>query len=361
MTARTDSLNRQDDPERDLLRGLRVLLVEDDPVSRCAAAGILSRHVGALWEACDGEEGLQQFRQHQPDLVISDIVMPRRDGLSLARQIKHESPGTPVIIITSHNDSGALMDAIEIGVDRYVLKPLQSRALLDAVVACGRAAVLEAEHRLATTVFHASSEAIMITDAENRIVDVNPAFTRITGYTRNDVVGRNPRLLQSGIQSEHFYREMWAAINQYGHWRGEIWNRRRNGELYPEWMLIDRVLSPEGAVLNYVAMWSDISERKEAEARIHYLAHYDALTDLPNRVLFNDRFTQALLHARRNNETVALMFVDLDRFKVVNDTLGHRVGDELLKRVAERLRNCVREEDTVSRQGGDEFVVLLSN
>ena len=361
MTPRMDNAARQDDPERELLRGLRVLLVEDDPVARCAAAGILSRHVGTLWEAADGDEGLQLFRRHQPDLVISDIVMPHRDGLSLAREIKAQSPATPIVIITSHSDSGALLDAIEIGIDRYVLKPLKASALLEAMATCARAARLESEHRLATTVFHASSEAIMITDAENRIVDVNPAFTRITGFSRGEVLGRNPRILQSGIQSEHFYREMWAAINQYGHWRGEIWNRRRNGELYPEWLAVDRVLSPEGAVLNYVAMWSDISERKEAEARIHYLAHYDALTDLPNRVLFNDRFTQALIHARRYDQSVALMFVDLDRFKVVNDTLGHRVGDELLKQVAERLRRCVREEDTVSRQGGDEFVVLLAN
>ncbi|HET7776373.1 MAG TPA: EAL domain-containing protein [Azospira sp.] len=361
MTPRMENTARQESPEREVLRHVRVLLVEDDPVARLAAAGILSRYVGALWEAGDGDEGLQLFRQHQPDLVISDLVMPQRDGLSLARQIKQESPTTPIIITTSHSDSGALLDAIEIGVDRYVLKPLHAQALLDAAANCARTALLEAEHRLTTTVFRASSEAIMITDAENRIVDVNPAFTRITGYGRAEVVGRNPRLLQSGIQSEHFYREMWSAINQHGHWRGEIWNRRRNGELYPEWLAVDRVLSPDGAVLNYVAMWSDISERKEAEARIHYLAHYDALTDLPNRVLFNDRFTQALLHARRYSETVGLMFVDLDRFKVVNDTLGHRVGDELLKQVAERLRQCVREEDTVSRQGGDEFVVLVAN
>ena len=305
MTPRMDNAARQDDPERELLRGLRVLLVEDDPVARCAAAGILSRHVGTVWEAADGDEGLQLFRRHQPDLVISDIVMPHRDGLSLAREVKAQSPTTPIVIITSHSDSGALLDAIEIGIDRYVLKPLKASALLETMATCARAARLESEHRLATTVFHASSEAIMITDAENRIVDVNPAFTRITGFSRGEVLGRNPRILQSGIQSEHFYREMWAAINQYGHWRGEIWNRRRNGELYPEWLAVDRVLSPEGAVLNYVAMWSDISERKEAEARIHYLAHYDALTDLPNRVLFNDRFTQALIHARRYDQSVA--------------------------------------------------------
>lgn len=360
MNFRLETAHPQDAPEREILRGLRVLLVEDDAVARCAAAGILSRHVGTVWEAADGEEGLRLFRQHEPDLVVSDLVMPQRDGLSLARQIKAESPVTPIIITTSHSDSSVLLDAIDIGVERYVLKPLRAQALLDAVTACARTARLEAEHRLTATVFRASSEAIMITDTENRIVDVNPAFTRITGYPRSEVLGRNPRLLQSGIQSDNFYREMWAAINQNGHWRGEIWNRRRNGELYPEWLTLDRVLSPEGAVLNYVAMWSDISERKEAEARIHYLAHYDALTDLPNRVLFNDRFNQALLHARRYNQAVALMFVDLDRFKVVNDTLGHRVGDELLKQVAERLRQCVREEDTVSRQGGDEFVVLLT-
>lgn len=356
-----DAAVRLEDAEYPLLAGLRVLLVEDEPVARLVASSILSRHVATLWEAEDGYAGLDLFRRHRPDVVITDIVMPHCDGLSLARQIKAESPHTPVIITTGMSDSAAMLEAITIGIDRYVLKPVQARALCEALEASARTARLEAEHQLATTVFRASSEAVMICDAENRIVDVNPAFTRITGYTRAEVVGRNPRLLQSGIQGEHFYRELWSAINLHGHWRGEIWNRRKNGELYPEWMVIDRVLDPDGRVLNYVAMWSDISERKEAEARIHYLAHYDALTDLPNRVLFHDRFTQALLHARRSGETVALMFVDLDRFKLVNDTLGHRVGDELLKQVADRLRRCMREEDTVSRQGGDEFVVLLSN
>ena len=360
MTHRTKPICAPEDQEGQILCGLRILLVEDDPVARGVAAGILASRVGTLWQAADGDEGLELFRRHQPDLVVSDIVMPRRNGLSLARQIKSESPGTPVIITTGHDDRADLLEAIEVGVDRYVRKPLKASALIDAVTVCARSARLEAEHRLATTVFLASSEAIIITDAENRIVDVNPAFCRITGYARDEVLGHNPRLLQSGVQTAAFYEEMWAAINRNGHWRGEIWNRRANGEVYPEWLAIDRVLSPDGNVINYVGMWSDISERKEAEARIHYLAHYDALTGLPNRVLFADRLSQALIHARRNEDVVALLFVDLDRFKVVNDTLGHRVGDELLKEISERLQQCMREEDTVSRQGGDEFVILLA-
>ena len=265
-----------------------------------------------------------------------------------------------MIIATSFGDSERLLQAIEAGVDRYVLKPIQARAVLDVLQAVAVQARVRLEHRLAASVFRNASEAILITDGDNRIVDANPAFTRITGYSRDEVLGANPRLLHSGNQSADFYREMWAALNGDSHWRGEIWNRRKNGELYPEWLSIDRVCDDDGKVINYIAMWSDISERKEAEARINYLAHYDVLTDLPNRVLFADRFQQALVHARRTDQNVALLFLDLDRFKRVNDSLGHRAGDQLLQTIAARLKECVREDDTVSRRGGDEFVILLS-
>lgn len=343
-----------------LLGGLRVLLVEDEPVTRYAIAAIVAPRVAQLWQAGDGDEAWELFRQHRPDVVLTDLQMPGRDGLSLTREVKALDPHVPVIIATSFGDSERLLQAIEAGVDRYVLKPIQARAVLDVLQAVAVQARVRLEHRLAASVFRNASEAILITDGENRIVDANPAFTRITGYSRDEVLGANPRLLRSGNQSADFYREMWSALNADGHWRGEIWNRRKNGELYPEWLSIDRVSDDDGKVINYIAMWSDISERKEAEARINYLAHYDVLTDLPNRVLFADRFQQALVHARRTSQNVALLFLDLDRFKRVNDSLGHRAGDQLLQTIAARLKECVREDDTVSRRGGDEFVILLS-
>lgn len=207
--------------------------------------------------------------------------------------------------------------------------------------------------------FENSSEAIAITDAERNILAVNPAFERITGYGQEEVLGKNPKILSSGKQTPEFYQSMWQSLNDTGQWAGEIWNRRKNGDVFPEWLSIGVVKNARGEVINYISMFSDITRRKENEARIEFLAHYDALTKLPNRTLFADRLRQALLLDGRNGRKTALLFLDLDRFKAVNDTYGHQVGDLLLQSVAERLRSCVRSMDTICRQGGDEFLILL--
>lgn len=218
----------------------------------------------------------------------------------------------------------------------------------------------EAQLRLAAQVFEASGEAIMITDAVGSIISVNPAFTRITGYAPDEVIGRTPRVLNSGRQDETFYRQMWKAIGESGRWQGEIWNRRKNGEVFPEWVSISAVADDGdgGRPRNYIAIYTDISERKAAEERVRHLAQYDFLTDLPNRALFADRLKQAIGAAQRDGSRLALMFIDLDHFKTINDSLGHNVGDMLLREVAQRLASVIRVSDTVSRQGGDEFLVL---
>jgi diguanylate cyclase (GGDEF)-like protein/PAS domain S-box-containing protein len=219
----------------------------------------------------------------------------------------------------------------------------------------------EEQIRLAAKVYENSSEGVLVTDAENRIVSVNPAFSLITGYEAHEVIGRKPSLLSSGRHDAEFYAAMWRSLERDGRWRGEIWNRRKSGETFPEWLSIASVRDAEGRLTHHVALFSDITDRKQAEERIDFLAHHDPLTELPNRLLFKDRFERAMAHGLRADTRTALLFVDLDRFKAVNDSLGHLVGDTLLRDAAQRLQACVRETDTVCRQGGDEFLVALTD
>lgn len=218
----------------------------------------------------------------------------------------------------------------------------------------------EEAQRIAATAFE-SQEGMFVTDTSSVILRVNKTFTEITGYTAEDAVGQNPRLLKSGRHDEQFYRNMWSSIELHGSWQGEIWNRRKCGELFPEWLTITAVKDKAGLATHYVAAFTDMSARKVAEEQIKSLAFYDPLTGLPNRRLLMDRLEQALAAGARHQRKGALLFVDLDNFKVLNDTLGHYQGDLLLEQVAQRLSTCIREGDTVARLGGDEFVVMLED
>ncbi|WP_412478282.1 EAL domain-containing protein [Azonexus sp. IMCC34839] len=219
---------------------------------------------------------------------------------------------------------------------------------------------MESELRIAATAFE-SQAAIMVTDAEQRILRVNPAFSRLTGYSAEEAIGRLPSILKSGRQDSTFYAEMWTALQQTGHWQGEIWNRRKSGEVFPEWLTITAICDERGQLTNYVSTFSDISNLKMAESEIHNLAFYDPLTSLPNRRLLLNRLHKAQIAGGRTREYGALLVIDLDNFKTLNDTLGHDVGDRLLVEVANRLKSCVRDTDTAARQGGDEFAVMLDD
>lgn len=220
---------------------------------------------------------------------------------------------------------------------------------------------LEEKQRLATAVFNHSNQGIMVTDSDNKIVTVNPAFTELTGYSLKEVIGSNPNLLSSGQQSKEFYQNMWKTLQTLGHWEGDVWNRKKTGEVYAEWLSISTVRDSNDNVSSYVAMFSDITEKKKASDKILEYANYDPLTRLPNRRLFNDRLQQAIIKAKRSNQKLGLVFIDLDHFKEVNDELGHAAGDELLIQVAKKIMNKVRAADTVARLGGDEFVVILND
>ncbi len=218
----------------------------------------------------------------------------------------------------------------------------------------------EAELELSALVFNASTASIVVADANGLIVCVNPAFTQTTGYEPNEVIGRNPRLLSSGRQSKEFYQNMWQTLEKTGHWEGEWWNKRKDGELYAEQVSINTVRNKDGSVHRYVKISSDVTEKKRLDDLIWRQANYDSVTNLPNRRLFLDRLEQGIKKCRREKEALALFFIDLDRFKEVNDEFGHAVGDRLLVEVSRRISGCIRSSDTVARLGGDEFTVVLA-
>ena len=217
----------------------------------------------------------------------------------------------------------------------------------------------ESRLRVHSTVFESIMEGVAVTDADVNIISVNPAFTHITGFKPEEVLGRNPKIMKSGKHDKEFYRRMWESINLYGSWSGEIWNRRKSGKIQPEWLNITRVCDEAGATTNYVASFIDTSAIRASQEQLHFLAHHDNLTGLPNRLLLKDRLNQSFKRARRAGCSVAVLFLDLDDFKKINDTLGHQVGDEVLKQSAKRIKALLRKDDTVARLGGDEFVILL--
>ena len=214
--------------------------------------------------------------------------------------------------------------------------------------------------RLAAMVYDNASEGILVADADNHIIAVNPAFTRITGYEFDDVRGEDPKCLSSGRHDKEFFRDMWAQLNATGRWQGEIWDRRKNGEIHAKYLTINTIYANDGSVFRRVALFMDISEQKESEEYIWRQANFDSLTHLPNRRMFHDRLEQDIKKSQRAGLPLALLFIDLDLFKDVNDTLGHQIGDQLLVEAAKRIQACVREVDTVARLGGDEFMVILS-
>lgn len=219
----------------------------------------------------------------------------------------------------------------------------------------------EEKLKLSGRVFHQAHEGILITSPDGRIVDVNPAFCNITGYSPAEVINQNPSILKSGKHSEAFYRDIWKNVIENGYWQGEIWNRRKNGELFAELLTISTLSDEQGKTLHYLGLFSDITEIKEQQHALEMMAHYDMLTQLPNRTLFADRFQQAIAHSIRQHSLLAVIFLDLDGFKPINDTYGHEIGDQVLIEVAQRIKACIRLDDTASRLGGDEFAILLND
>jgi diguanylate cyclase (GGDEF)-like protein/PAS domain S-box-containing protein len=273
----------------------------------------------------------------------------------------------PICMMTGLHDLPSIQHAYEAGATDFVIKPPNWVILAHRLRYMGRAsqaarqlAEANRELTLAGVVFEHIPEAVVITDRDAVVISVNPAFTAINGFTAAEAVGRKTNLLKSGRHPEDFYRDMWRDLATTGSWRGEVWNRRKSGEIYPALLAISSLRDEAGAVSRYIGTLQDISYAKESEERIRYLAYHDVLTGLPNRLLFRDRTELAINQAKRDKVKCVLVFLDLDGFKKINDTLGHEVGDLLLIEVAKRLRQHIRVEDTVARLGGDEFLILLS-
>lgn len=346
----------------------KILIVDDNANNRLSIRTILKGLDAELHEADNGFDALSMTLNEDYALILLDALMPDIDGFEVCEQLRAnpKTAQTPVIFLTAafkgieDNIRGYLSGATD-----YLSKPIDDHVLKAKVQVFLRLFRQQyelqrayEELRIAAIAFD-SQDGIVVTDVDAVILRVNRAFGELTGYTAEEAIGRTPAILKSGHHDIDFYQQMWQALLNEHYWQGEIWNRRKSGEIYPEWLTITAVLNQDQQITHYVGVFNDITQRKQAEEQIIQLAFYDPLTHLPNRRLLMDRLAQAQLNSTRTHQYGAILFMDLDQFKSLNDTQGHDVGDLLLIEVAKRLSACVREIDTVARLGGDEFVLLL--
>jgi len=504
-----DNSSPIDEADKRYLKSLSILYVEDEDEVRDQLKTYLTRRCRHVYTAANGKKGLEAYQNHEPDIIVTDILMPVMDGLKMSECIRETNAHIPIIITTAFEEPRYFHQAIDIGVNQYVTKPvrmpiLESALLKSARILRSEAALKEIEERyhvlfklshiaisiadakhdtqslvighdqdntsiqeilidcnqaflnllgyeniaalqcnknsiyslmndasaklfnhfvqeellvrgftrefeielidrqqnkvpvltqlilrysetgepmetwgvmrdireqrkneeslrLSSKVFESSRDAIIISDAENSIISVNQAFTEITGYDKAEAIGKNPSMLQSGRHDPIFYQQLWSDLTTTGYWQGEIWNRRKNGEIFPEWISVSLVYDIHHEISHFIAIFSDITHLKDTEADIEFLANYDPLTKLPNRRLFVDRLDQSIKNAAREKTRLAVLFFDLDHFKDINDSLGHSTGDLMLIEVGNRINSCMRESDSVSRLSGDEFAAVIND
>ncbi|WP_299443126.1 diguanylate cyclase [uncultured Rhodospira sp.] len=342
---------------------LKCLLIEDNVAD--------ARLIQYLLEDADGPtlsfvhasslaDALRLLARESYDIILLDLSLPDSSGLVTLDTVHQARADIAVVVLTGTDATDIAIGAVQRGAQDYLVKgrgdgQLIKRAILYAVE----------RHRanqrllLAEAAFRNIDTGIMVTDATGKVVRVNAAFTAVTGYDSAEVVGRQPNILRSGVHEASFYQSLWRQLRETGAWEGEIWNRRKDGKVYPEWLRINVVTDDSGGIAGYVAIFSDITFRRRAEQELLRQATTDPLTGLANRQLFNRLLTSTVEQATRYQRDAALLFIDLDGFKDINDTAGHTAGDAVLREIGSRLRGAVRISDEVARLGGDEFVVIL--
>lgn len=368
----------------------KILIVDDNPSNLVALKRLLAKIDAEVISADNGNQALLLTLDHDFALILLDVQMPGLDGYEVANLLSggEHTCGIPIIFVTAaYKDDQHQMMGYASGAVDYLEKPINESVLqakvrvflelrkkeellrvLSMLEKANRNLSIEIERRcqseeasqqLANTVFAEASEGIMVADANGKVVAINAAFSRMTDFALTDVIGNTCSLLNAGCLDRAPIKTMWSQLQQTGRWQGEVWSRRKHGEAFLSWYSVSTIRNQDRSIANFVFFITDITKRKRDEEALWRQANFDSLTGLPNRSLFIERLSRAIADVKRDGETVALMFIDIDRFKRVNDSMGHGVGDLLLQEIAVRLSECLRGNDTVSRISGDEFSVLL--
>lgn len=345
---------------QELLARCRILCVDPDKSSRQSMTQDLTKFVGNIDLCQTIDEAITAYHHHTPNLIIIDLMLLLKYQSELSSILPEQGTGIPIIITCEPSNILIAKQLLSLPITRYLRKPFITSELFNIVEECMRLNEQQEKWQSKSSVFLESSLAMTITDADRRIIRVNNAFCTITGYEKEEVLNCNPRLLSSGKHDSAFYQKMWQSINDTGQWSGEIWNKRKSGELFLEWITINTIKNEHDGSVSYCSVFADITERQAVNEAIEMLSDYDDLTQLPNRGLFQAKLNQKIAHVDKEKYGLAILFLDLDNFKEINEMLGHQYGDLVLKETAMRLSKCIRDTDLIARLGGDEFTICIS-
>ncbi len=337
-----------------------LILIVDDTLTNIDLLSDVLKDEYRLGIATNGIKALKFVEKNRPDLILLDIMMPEMNGFEVCRHLKDDraTRDIPVIFITAMSDKTHVAKGFELGGVDYVTKPFHA---LEVKARVKSHLLLKNQLAMSARIFESSLDGIVVTDSDTVIQLVNPAVSMISGYSAAELIGKKTNYLKSNRHDSEFYRDMWGVINKTGQWSGEIWDRRKNGEIYPQWLSIIAFRDLWGRVSNYVGVFHDMSVVKRQEDELRYQARHDALTSLPNRTFFQYRLQDSLTYASRHHEMLAILFLDLDNFKHINDSMGPTTGDTMLQEISRRLLGTVGETGVLARLGGDEFGILLED